>query len=251
MINFPDCKINLGLYISGKRPDGYHNLESFFLPVPLFDALEIIETDGKTTLHISGSELIPDENNLVVKAWHLLKKDFPFLPPVEIYLHKVIPVGAGLGGGSSNGSHMLRLLDDKFSLHLSRDQLFDYALQLGSDCPFFILNKPAFVTGRGEVIEPIEINLDSYQLMIVFPGVSISTKNIFSLITPCHPIKSIKEIIQQSATTWRQELKNNFEEIVFTKNPGLKKIKNQFYETGATYASMTGTGSALYAFYPK
>lgn len=251
MINFPDCKINLGLNITGKRPDGYHNLESFFLPVPLFDALEIIETDGKTTLHISGSELIPDENNLVVKAWRLLKKDFPLLPPVEIYLHKVIPMGAGLGGGSSNGSHMLLLLNNKFSLHIGDKQLFAYALQLGSDCPYFILNKPAFVTGRGEVIAPMQINLDDYQLVIVFPGMSISTKNIFSLITPKKQVRSIKEIIQQPATTWRKELKNDFEEIVFSNNPLLKKIKKQFYETGATYASMTGTGSALYAFYPK
>ena len=251
MINFPDCKINLGLNITGKRPDGYHNLESLFLPVPIFDALEIIECDDKTTLEISGSDLISDENNLVIKAWHLLKKDFHKLPPVHIFLHKVIPMGAGLGGGSSNGSHMLLLLNNKFSLHLSDKQLLGYALQLGSDCPFFILNKTAFVTGRGEVIESMEINLDSYQLMIVFPGVSISTKNIFSLITPCHPIKNIKEIIQQPATTWRKELKNDFEDIVFSKNPLLIKIKRQFYETGATYAAMTGTGSALYAFYPK
>ncbi len=251
MINFPDCKINLGLNITGKRPDGYHNLESFFLPVPLFDALEIIETDGKTTLHISGSELIPDENNLVVKAWHLLKKDFPRLPPVEIYLHKVIPMGAGLGGGSSNGSHMLILLNNKFSLHLSNKKLFDYALQLGSDCPFFILNKSAIVSGRGEIIVPMQINLDDYQLVIVFAGMSISTKNIFSLITPKKQVKSIKEIIQQPIDSWKHELKNDFEVTVFSKNPELKKIKDFFYKTGALYASMTGTGSALYAFYPK
>lgn len=251
MINFPDCKINLGLNITGKRPDGYHNLESLFLPIPIFDALEIIECDNKTTLEISGSDLIPDENNLVIKAWHLLKKDFHKLPPVNIFLHKVIPIGAGLGGGSSNGSHMLLLLNNKFSLRISDKQLFAYALQLGSDCPFFILNKPAFVSGRGEVIEPMEFKLDSYQLIIVFPGLSISTQNIFSFIIPSQPTKSIKEIIQQPAITWRQELKNDFEEIVFLKNPELKKIKSLFYDTGATYAAMTGTGSALYAFYPK
>ena len=251
MINFPGCKINLGLNITGKRPDGYHNLESFFLPVPLFDALEIIECDDNTTLQISGSELIPDENNLVLKAWHLLKKDFPQLPPVNIFLHKVIPVGAGLGGGSSNGSYMLRLLNDKFSLQLSCEQLLVYALQLGSDCPFFILNKPAMVFGRGEVIEPLKINLNDYQLLVIFPGMSISTQNIFSLISPSLPLKSIKEIIQQPLDSWKYELKNDFEEIVFSKNPKLKEIKELFYKTGAHYASMTGTGSALYAFYPK
>lgn len=251
MINFPDCKINLGLNITGKRPDGYHNLESFFLPVPLYDALEIIECDDKTSLHISGSDLTPDENNLLLIAWHLVKKDFPRLPPIQIFLHKVIPVGAGLGGGSSNGSHMLLLLNDKFSLQLSSEQLSGYALQLGSDCPFFILNKPAIVSGRGEIIEPMEINLGDYQLVVIFPGISISTKNIFSLITPSPSLKSIKEIIQQPIETWKYELKNDFEEIVFAKNPELKEIKELCYETRALYASMTGTGSALYALYPK
>ncbi|MBS1738417.1 MAG: 4-(cytidine 5'-diphospho)-2-C-methyl-D-erythritol kinase [Bacteroidetes bacterium] len=251
MINFPDCKINLGLNITGKRTDGYHDLESFFLPVPLFDALEIIEVPNKTTLEISGNDLTPDENNLVVKAWHLLKKDFPHLPPVRILLHKAIPMGAGLGGGSSNGSHMLLLLNNKFSLQLNTQDLFEYALQLGSDCPFFIINKPAIVSGRGEYVTPMNIHLEGYQLAIIYPGVSISTKNIFSYITPSIPNKTIREIIQQPITTWKHELKNDFEEIVFLKNPEFRVIKNLFYESGATYASMTGTGSALYAFYPK
>jgi 4-diphosphocytidyl-2-C-methyl-D-erythritol kinase len=251
VVLFPNCKINLGLNIVRKRTDGYHDLETVFYPVALKDALEIIraeETKFETTgFPVSGST----DDNLCIKAYNLLKKDFPGLPPVRIHLHKAIPMGAGLGGGSADGAFMLKMLDKKFNLDLSEEQLIKYALQLGSDCPFFIINKPSFATGRGEMMTPVELDLSMYSLVLINPGIHVSTKEAFSKLTPTVPSKSIKEIIHQPISSWKDELVNDFEETVFQLHPAIKEIKESLYKKGALYASMTGTGSTVFGFFEK
>ncbi len=250
MILFPNAKINLGLNIIRKRPDGYHDLETVFYPIAIQDALEVIENDNAkddVQILLSGVSLNGKiEDNLCFKAYRLLKKDFPQLPAVMIHLHKNIPAGSGLGGGSADGAFTLKLLNKKFDLKLSTNQLINYSLQLGSDCPFFILNKPCFATGRGEILEPVSVDLSRYKHVVINPGIHISTTEAFSLLTPTLRSKSIKEIIQQPAKTWKAELKNDFEESVFKKYPEIEMIKSKLYESGAIYASMTGTGSSVY-----
>lgn len=251
MVSFPHAKINLGLNIVSKRTDGYHDIETVFYPIKLNDAIEVIE---KKNIHfsISGLPIEGDqENNLSIKAFHILKKDFPQLPPVHLHLHKTIPIGAGLGGGSADGAFTLKLLNKKFDLGLSEKQLIDYSLHLGSDCPFFISNKPCFATGRGELLELIDLDLSKYKIVIVHPGVHVSTGWAFSTVKPVTPKKSIKEIIKQPIGTWKEELKNDFEEPVFNKYPEIKKIKNDLYAAGAIYSSMSGSGSAVYGFFEK
>lgn len=251
MVLFPNCKINLGLNILSKRPDSYHDIESVFFPIQIKDAIEVIEKESfqfsTSGLQIEGE----NEKNLCVKAYHLLKKDFPQLPNVHMHLHKTIPMGAGLGGGSADGAFALKLLDKKFALSLSEKQLMNYALQLGSDCPFFILNKPCFAKGRGEILDQIDLDLFSFKIVIVHPNIHISTAWAFSNIKPAIPKKSIKEIIKQSIETWKEELKNDFEEAVFIQNPEIKNIKADLYNAGAIYASMTGSGSAVYGIFKK
>lgn len=254
MLVFPNCKINLGLTIIGKRDDGFHNLETVFYPLPFFDVFEIIATPATKDISFAASG-IPVQgdvsSNLCVKAWYLLKKDFPGLPAVQMHLHKAIPMGAGLGGGSADGAFALKLFNDHFNLGLSGDQLIHYAQQLGSDCPFFIINKPCFATGRGEKLEPIAIDLDAYKFVIINPGIHISTAGAFSQIKPAKPAKSIQQIIRQPVNTWRDELKNDFEEGVFASYPEIAGIKDRLYEAGAIYASMSGTGSTIYGIFEK
>lgn len=252
MIAFPNCKINLGLSITGKREDGYHNLETVFYPLPLNDILEIISDDpgGDVELTQSGLAIEGDpKNNLCVKAYHLLKKDFPHLPAIKIHLHKTIPSGAGLGGGSADAAAMLKLLNEKFQLNISHDQLLSYALQLGSDCPFFIINQPCFATGRGEQLEDIPVSLNGYRVMLVNPQVHVNTSWAFSQLTPIKKRRSLKEIIAQPLSTWREDLKNDFEKIVFSKYSEIKRIKETLYNKGAIYASMSGTGSTVYGIF--
>jgi len=191
------------------------------------------------------------EENLCHKAYQLLKKDFPKLPPHKMHLHKTIPAGAGLGGGSADGAFTLKLLNQKFNLGLSTEKLIDYALQLGSDCPFFIVNKPCFATGRGEFLESIEPDLSACKFVVVNPGIHVSTTEVFSLINPVLPSKSIKTITKQPVESWRKELINDFEEPVFKKYPEIKNIKDQLYQAGAIYASMTGSGSTVYGLFKK
>ena len=223
MIVFPNCKINLGLNIAGKRSDGYHNIETVFIPLNFKDVLEIIHANETgEPVQYSGSGLTvagETENNLCVKAWHLLRKDFQQLPPIKLHLHKTIPAGAGLGGGSADGAFTLQLLNKKFNLGLSTEKLIDYALQLGSDCPFFIHNKSCYATGRGEIIELINVDLSAYKFLLVNPGVHINTGIAFSRLAPATPSISIKEIIQQPVITWKALLKNDFEEPVFNDHP--------------------------------
>lgn len=250
MITFPNCKINLGLNVLQKREDGYHNIETVFYPVPLYDILEIITSpDHQTSLTISGVSITQDQENLCLKAYYLLKKDFPQLPPIQMHLHKIIPVGAGLGGGSSDAVFTLSLLNKKYNLGISEPQLFVYALQLGSDCPYFLLNKPAIATGRGEVLKEITLPLSKYKMLLINPGIHINTKEIFKEIKPVFPAKSIHKIIQQPVSTWKNELTNDFEKIVFHKHEEIKKIKEIMYQHGAVYAAMTGTGSTVFGIF--
>jgi 4-diphosphocytidyl-2-C-methyl-D-erythritol kinase len=258
VIVFPNCKINLGLNIIRKRNDGFHDLETIFYPVRFFDALEIIDTGkpGSQQEAISFNESgIPvdgiKENNLCIKAYHLLKKDFTDIAPVQMHLHKAIPVGSGLGGGSADGAFTLLLLNEVFHLNLSASQLINYALQLGSDCPFFIHNKPRFATSRGEISEPVNVDLSRYSIVLVNPGVVISTAQTFSKSAPALPDQSIKEIIGHPVATWKDKLKNDFEKIVFDQHPVIKKIKEELYDAGAVYASMSGTGSTVYGIFEK
>lgn len=255
MIAFPNCKINLGLHIIRKREDGFHDLETVFLPIPFTDVLEIIHPgvlhlEGVGHLDVTGLP-VDTTDNLCIKAYNLLKQDFPQLPAIKMHLHKAIPLGAGLGGGSSDAAFTLQLLNEKFKLNLKTEQLLDYALQLGSDGPFFIINKPCFATGRGEILEPINIDLTTYKLLIVNPGIHIETKWAFSKFTPKEPAISIKEIIAQPADTWEQHLQNDFEVPVFAEYPEIGRLKNDLYQQGAVYASMSGSGSTVYGLFRK
>lgn len=255
MIVFPNSKINLGLHILRKRADGFHDLETVFYPIALHDALEIVQNSSPVSdieLTTSGLKIdASNEDNICFKAYQLLKKDFPVLPPIKMHLHKVIPSGAGLGGGSSDGAFTQTLLNKKFNLELSEDRLIDYALQLGSDCPFFIRNKPCYATGRGEKMEAIELNLSNYKIVLVNPGIHVHTGKAFSKITPSDKRNSIKEIIQQPIEQWKNILKNDFEESVFTDHPEIKTVKEKLYGKGAVYASMSGSGSSVYGLFEK
>lgn len=255
MISFPNCKINLGLHITGKRADGFHNLETVFYPVSLQDALELQTASSsfdETEFTSSGLPVAGNPaDNLCVKAYQLLKKDYPQLPPVKVHLHKAIPMGAGLGGGSADASFMLKMLNKKFQLNLSTGQLINYALQLGSDCPFFIINKPCFATGRGEVLEEITTDLAAYSIILVNPSIHINTGWAFTQISPALPAKSVKEIVCQPVETWKTELRNDFEIPVSKAHPAVKAIKDTLYENGAIYAAMSGSGSTLFGIFDR
>ena len=250
MISFPNCKINLGLRILRKRNDGYHDLETVFFPLPHYDIIELIHGSEDLVFSGSGLRVAGDPaNNLCFKAIQLLKKDFPELPAMRMHLHKNIPMGAGLGGGSADGAFTLQLINQKFRLGLSREQLLNYALQLGSDCPFFIINKPCVAYGRGEQLEEIGVDLSGYGILLVHPGIHVNTADAFSGIEPAIPAKSVKDIIQQPVSSWKNELINDFETTVFKKHPAIKSIKDSLYSGGAVYASMTGSGSTVFGIF--
>ena len=262
MLDFSNCKINLGLNIVSKRADGYHDLETIFYPIPFCDALEIIEdknpgntandTDQGIRFSTSGLSIPGSATaNLCIKAYHLIKTDFPKLPPVQMHLHKVIPMGAGLGGGSSNGAFALRLLNQKFELGIDQNQLLLYALQLGSDCPFFIVNKPCYATSRGEMLEPIGVDLSGYAIVLINPGIHVSTNEAFASVKPKKPGINCRDIISQPISNWRESLANDFEAGVFQLHPELDAIKAGLYQTGAVYAAMSGSGSTLYGIFEK
>ena len=250
MILFPPAKINLGLRILRKRADGYHDLETVLLPVPWRDALEVIRSD---TFSFQTSGLpIPGqaESNLCVKAYRLLQSDFN-LPPVAVHLHKIIPMGAGLGGGSSDAASMLMLLNDLFELALSPSELEAYAAQLGSDCPFFINPRPRLATGTGTTLEALPLDLSSKHLVIVYPNVSVTTAAAYARVVPRQPDSDLRELLTQPLAAWKDRVVNDFEDSVFQHHPTLADIKEQLYHTGATYASLSGSGSALYGLFDK
>ena len=254
MILFPNCKINLGLYITQKRQDGFHNLQTFFYPVPITDALETITQENKDApfeFTLSGAPIDATSDNICVKAYQLLKKDFPQLPPVKMHLHKAIPVGAGLGGGSADGAFTLLLLNTKYNLQLTEEQLLGYALQLGSDCPFFIKNVPCLATSRGEILTPQPLDLSPYKLVLVNPGIHIPTGWAFSQLQPKEPTQPLSQIIQQPVSTWKETLTNDFEAPIFLHHPSISQIKGDLYAAGAVYASMSGSGSTVFALFEK
>ena len=252
MLLFSNCKINIGLRITAKRGDGFHDLESLFLPVPWYDALEIIESD-QLSLSITGLNIPGDSSsNLCIRAWQMLKQDFPGLPFVEIHLHKTIPTGAGLGGGSSNGAFMLKAVNSKFSLGLTPDQLRTYALALGSDCPFFIKNKPAVARGRGEILTPIALNLSGYHLVLANPGLHVATGWAFGQIRPQMPELPIEKMVDLPIDQWKKAgVKNDFEEPVFRKYPIISAVHAAMVEKGADFCAMSGTGSTCFGIFSK
>lgn len=253
MITFPNCKINIGLNIVGKRSDGYHNLETVFYPVELKDALEVTQNgniqDTKYLLYQHGNAIdCNPEKNLVVKAYMMLDEQFD-LPPVNIHLLKHIPSGAGLGGGSSDAAFMLKLLNEMFKLKLSTSQLEQYAAKLGADCAFFIQNEPTFAEGIGEIFSPIDLSLKGYQIVIIKPNVFVSTKEAFAHIKPQEPSISIRDIITRPVAEWRNKLINDFEDSIFPRQPKIASIKDLLYEKGAEYASMSGSGSSVFGIF--
>ena len=248
MITFPNAKINIGLNVVEKRPDGYHNLETIFYPVKLSDALEVIEAE-ETAFSSSGIEIdATPENNLVYKAYSLLAGDFE-LPQVKMHLHKVIPFGAGLGGGSADAAFALKMLNDYFGLGLTTAQLEDYAARIGADCPFFIENKPTFAYGIGDQFKPVNLDLSAYKIVIVKPYFSVSTPQAYQNITPIKPDFNLLEIDQLPIEEWKTVVRNDFEKSVFPQFPEIEKLKNSLYEAGAVYASMSGSGSAVFGIF--
>lgn len=252
MIVFPNCKINLGLSIIEKRNDGFHNIETVFYPIPLYDVLEIIlSRDGNTTFNSSGISIPGNETqNLCLKAYHLLKENFD-LDGVEIYLHKAIPMGAGLGGGSSDAAHTLILLNDLFKLKLDQEQLLNYASKLGADCAFFILNKPSFAFERGDQFKALDLNLEGYHVIIVKPEIHVGTAEAYAGVSPGHHLFSVENLIGKPIDEWRFTLKNDFEKNIFANHPEIETIKNTFYENGAIYTSMSGSGSSVFGLFKK
>lgn len=260
MIVFPCAKINLGLNIVSKREDGYHNLETVFYPIPLYDALEIKYMDEKfpsdtaCDLKVTGNVVDCDEQkNLVVNAYHILAADYQ-LPRIHTHLYKHIPSQAGLGGGSSDAAFMIRLLDERFRLNIGNPEMERYAARLGADCAFFIEAEPAYAEGIGDVLMPADGpdgNLQGYYLCVVKPDVAVSTKEAYSAITPKKPAKSCRDIVRQPIETWKEELVNDFEESIFKMHPELAAIKLKLYDQGAAYASMSGSGSALYGIFKE
>lgn len=253
MICFPNAKINLGLNVVSKRADGYHNLETVFYPLRIEDALEVVvnESLSDDSFHQSGLPIDGDSSdNLVMKALRLMREKYVF-PPVEVHLLKKIPFGAGLGGGSSDASFMLKLLNQTFDLGIADTELAEYALTLGADCPFFVYNRPLLASGVGELFEEIELSLDGYYFVLVKPDVHVSTKDAFGGILPQKPARSLKEIIQMPVADWRDALVNDFERTVFAKYPEIRQVKERLYQSGAVYASMSGSGSSVYGIFKK
>lgn len=256
MITFPVAKINLGLNVVEKRADGYHNLQTVFYPVPIMDALEIVPmSDGfpsdvdcdlkVTNITIEGDE----QRNLVVRAYHLLKADYPELPRVHAHLWKGIPTQAGMGGGSSDCGYMIRLLNETFDMGLSSEQMQQYAARLGADCAFFIESSACYAEGIGERLQPIDLDLSGWHIGVVRPDIPVPTKEAFSRIHPHYPALNCRDVVKQPVETWRDRLTNDFEESVFALHPEIGAVKEQLYKIGATYAAMSGSGSALFGLF--
>lgn len=254
MVSFPNCKLNLGLCITAKRADGFHALETIFYPLNIFDVLEINpQAENVLDVHFSATGLkldSKDADNLCIKAYNLLKKDFSQMPAVKMHLHKAIPAGAGLGGGSADATAALRMLNFIFDLNISEEKLVDYALYLGSDCPFFINNTPCFATGRGEKLEQIALSLSGYKFLVVFPDLHINTSWAFSHVKPSKPAEALNKIVLQQVNTWKKSLINDFEKPVFNLYPQLKSVKKKLYAMGAVYAGMSGSGSTFFGIFP-
>ncbi len=249
MITFPNAKINIGLNITEKRVDGYHNLETIFYPIEVCDTLEFIEEETKFTcsgLNIDGES----DNNLIMKAYRLLKEEFD-LPAINIHLHKAIPMGAGLGGGSADAAFMLKMLNEEFNLGLSPNELEEKAAKLGADCAFFIKNKPTLAKGIGNVFEPTTINLSGYHIVLIKPDVHVSTAEAYGGCKPQRWTTPLEEAIKRPISEWKDCIFNDFEKTVFVAHPELATIKEMLYNKGAVYAAMSGSGSTIYGIFDK
>jgi len=252
MLVFPNAKLNLGLYVTERRPDGFHWLESVFLPLPWTDVLEILPAAAgqPTSISLTGRPIPGDPaTNLCVRAYELLQADFPQLPPAQLYLHKLVPIGAGLGGGSADAAFALKAANDLFALGLRPEALEGYARRLGSDCAFFIRNQPVLATERGDVFAPIDLSIVGTGCTVVYPNLHISTPEAFARIRPQQPAHDLRTALAQPMNTWRDTVRNDFEESLAPTYPVLHEIKQQLYAAGATYASLSGSGSAVYGLW--
>ena len=254
MLVFPNAKLNLGLYVTARRPDGFHNLESVLVPLPWTDALELLPAPAgqPTHLKLSGRP-IPGApaTNLCVRAYELLQADFAQLPPVQIYLHKLVPIGAGLGGGSADAAFALRAANDLFGLGLSGEALEGYARRLGSDCAFFIQNRPVLAVEKGDVFEEIDLNLAGTGCVVVYPNRHIGTAEAYARVVPRPPAHPLRAALAQPMTTWRDTVGNDFEAALAPAHLVLADLKQQLYAAGAAYASLSGSGSAVYGLWPE
>lgn len=252
MIVFPNAKINIGLNIVGKRTDGFHDIETIFYPIGLSDILEI--NNSGNDFEFSNTGIIVEngekKQNLCYKAYNLLKENIS-ANPVHIHLHKIIPFGSGLGGGSSDASFTIKAINTLQNKNLKTLQLLNYTSKIGSDCPFFIINKPVFATGTGNVFEEITLNLESYFLVVIYPGIHVNTAKAYSNCVPKKPIHCLKDIIQQPVKTWKNLVKNDFEDFMFKEFPEIERIKLKLYSLGAEYASMSGSGSSVFGLFKK
>lgn len=250
MITFPNAKINIGLQILSKRDDGFHNIETIFYPINLNEIIEFVPS-SKTDFTISGININGDKNNnLIIKAYNFLKEEYQ-LPNIKIHLHKIIPTEAGLGGGSADASFMLKSLNEYFELNISNKKLLKYAEQLGSDCPFFIENKPTYATAKGEILETIDLLLKGYYIALIKPNVQISTAEAYKNIKLGKPKLNLRDVVKRPIKEWKNNIFNGFEDYAFVKYPELKEIKTYLYNIGAEFALMTGSGSAIYGIFKE
>ncbi len=255
MYVLPNAKINIGLNIVSKRPNGYHNLQTVFYPIPITDAIEIrqIEKPVEPYEFETSGIFVPGiaKENLVVKVFLALQKEFD-LPPISINLAKHIPVGAGLGGGSSDCAFMMKMLNDFFSLDFSIEEMQSRLSAFGADCSFFVRNKPVFAEGVGDEFSPIGITLKGYFIVLIKPNIHISTQQAYSVVTPSMPAANLKDILTtEQVSQWRSRVNNDFEKFLFPLYPELVTIKNTLYDMGAIYASMSGSGSAIYGIFDR
>ncbi len=251
MVIFSNAKINIGLNITERRDDGFHNIESIFYPIDLKDVLEIVKSDNG--IQFTNMGIVVDslpEDNLIIKAYNLIAQDYD-IQLVKIHLHKIIPIGAGLGGGSSNAVYMLKLLNNFFELNISNEQLTNYAKQIGSDCAFFVKNIPTFASQKGDVFSNIELDLSDYKIIVKNPSIFVSTQEAYSGIVPKKADSSLKDLINRPISEWKNTIKNDFETEIFKKYPKIKQLKTDFYNQGAIYASMSGSGSSVYGIFEK
>ena len=253
MLVFPNAKLNLGLHVTARRPDGFHTLETVLVPLPWTDALELLPAPAgqPTSLTLTGRPIPGDPaTNLCVRAYELLQADFPHLPPVQLYLHKIVPIGAGLGGGSADAAFALKAANDLFALKLSAETLASYARRLGADCAFFIANKPVLALEKGDIFEDLTLDLAGTGCVVVYPNQPISTAEAYACVVPRPPAHDLRAALAQPMATWRATVHNDFEAALAPAYPVLAAVKQQLYDAGATYASLSGSGSAVYGLWP-
>ncbi|MGI4873652.1 MAG: 4-(cytidine 5'-diphospho)-2-C-methyl-D-erythritol kinase [Janthinobacterium lividum] len=255
MLSFPNAKLNLGLHILAKRPDGYHELETAFVPLPWADALEVLpapDAQPATTLALTGRPVPGDPaSNLCLKAYELLKADFPQLPAAQLHLHKVVPIGAGLGGGSADAAFALRSFSDVFGLQLTAAQLAAYARRLGADCAFFLENRPVLATGKGDEFAPLALDLRGTPCVVVWPGFAIGTAEAYGRVHPQPPQHDLRQVLAEPLATWPGRVVNDFEAALTPFYPALAEVKARLYAAGAAYASLSGSGSAVFGLWEK